>query len=177
MSLGLSDSRPEEMYRGVGGWLLFFIVVLVVIVPLLTLGGAVASYREARPYAETLPTLYFVTIADALISVTLAAFGAYAGLLLWKIAPKAVETTKLYLVVRLVYAVLVAAVTGLLVASTGEVPAESRGAVYGSLAISAVRTLVHVGVWYAYLNNSKRVQATYGHQADVAAPPPPPKFT
>jgi Protein of unknown function (DUF2569) len=145
-------------YRGVGGWLLFFILSLTVFTPLL---HAYIIYSEKQSYQVTPSPLFFNLLAiDWFMRGILIVFGLYAGIELWQMKPKAVQIAKAYLVAIFMQQLVLLAV-GIWIASK---VAPSPDLI-GSLIIQPLRSFFYAVIWYLYLVKSKRVAATYGTQA------------
>src|SRR5436309_10818333 len=88
-----STGRRRE--GGVGGWLLYFCLVLTVGVPLKVVAGLGESYSVA--FTRRDPALVgFITILGV-FQIGLAAFSIYAGVRLWRVRPGAVATAKRFL--------------------------------------------------------------------------------
>ena len=154
------DARPDTGSTqgpvGVRGWLLFFCLSLTVFSPLLTVVNLVSAYWQTSPLFDRFPGLQVITLLDALLSVGLTAFSIHAGVSLWKRRPGAVRTTKRYLVTLLAYT----AVSCVLPFLAG-LPRGTHAAMLAEVAKGLVRSLVFFGVWYSYLNKSRRVRNTF----------------
>jgi hypothetical protein len=123
-------------YRGVRGWLLFFCVCLVVVRPAVGLFTSVALAAAGE-------------LAAAVVIFAITALGVYVGVGLWRVVPGAVERTKGFL-----WATLPAEVAVLFFT-------HQRYAFDGGDLREALSVLLFFGLWYSYLESSKRVQNTY----------------
>lgn len=130
---------------GVGGWLFVLVACLVFLVPL---GAALALTRGAAELfvahsikINTSPAVLLMWIGG----LALAAFGFYAGMLLWKKRPRAVAVTKSFLLSWLLFGVVSALLQHRSLANYSWEVAE----------------LFWFCVWYSYLVLSKRVANTY----------------
>lgn len=146
-----------DKYKGVKGWLLLFCVGLTVFMPAVTFFNLYSGYKDSTGVISAYPGLKTLVYADALLSVALAVLGFYAGLLLWKVKPKAVKTAKLYLIALLVYSGIT-----LLLPYTVGLSEEMSGQLIKIISVSSARTVIYVIIWFLYLSKSKRVKATYG---------------
>jgi hypothetical protein len=146
----------EPKFKEVGGWLLFFCLTLTVFSPLSTIITLVSAYSGSSRVADRFPGLMVVTDIDMFLSFGLMAFSVYAGVSLWRVMPAAVRTAKRYLLCLLAYAV----VATILPFMAG-LPSYVNEAMIERVFIGAFRTVVYVAIWYAYLNNSTRVKATF----------------
>jgi len=93
---------------------------------------------------------------DGLLNLVLMGLSIRAGIALWTVKPGAVKTAKNYLLIFLAYtgiSVLLPFMAGL--------PTEVNDAMAPAIIESVFHALIFFGVWYSYLNKSKRVKATY----------------
>lgn len=150
------DVAIPPRYQGVGGWLLLFCLGLTIFTPLLTLVMLAVSFNSASSLAGQYPGLMRVTLADSVLSAGLCAFSIYAGVQLWKIRPNAVRTAKRYLLASLLYSFVAAALPFF-----AGLPSMADDELAGQAVMTVVRGLLYYGVWYSYLERSKRVEATY----------------
>lgn len=164
----MNNDTANGQLKGVGGWLLFFIVTLTIIRPLVVVVGLIANWVILSDVVDSLPGLIGASVFDSVLVVALAGYGIYAGVKLWTIQPGAVRTAKIFLALTLAY------VFGspLLYAA-----ADLPGVGYDVLMVESVKeivqALIYFGVWFSYLNVSRRVQATYGAAAAAPAQPTP----
>lgn len=146
----------EPQYQGVGGWLLFLCVSLTILAPLFTVIVFAAGYREASEYFDEFPGLQVITVIDLFLSLGLMAFSIYAGTGLWSIRPGAVRVAKQYLLCYLGYRVIAA-----ILPFMAGLPAEANGVILEEVFGDLFRGVIYFAIWYSYLNQSKRVNATY----------------
>lgn len=86
--------------RGVGGWLLFFILTMVLFGPVVYIGSFLRSSPHTmevfaagrHPYAHYL--FYFV---ERVVGLSLRGYGIFAGIQLWKTRPGAMLHAKRFL--------------------------------------------------------------------------------
>jgi hypothetical protein len=143
-------------YQGVGGWLLLLCIVLTIISPLVTLVSLVSGYNASSQYFHQFPGLVTLNIVDIILSVSLMAFSVYAGVGLWTLRPGAVAMAKRYLWFFLGYHVIV-----MFLPFMAGLPAAANNVMLAEVAKDMLRGFVYFVVWYAYLNKSERVKATY----------------
>jgi hypothetical protein len=156
-----STANKNDPLRGFGGWLILLILILVVLLPLSTILNVAATATQVPTIwltdplgsAEVAgPTVYWVLI-DMAVGVALACCGIYAGIKLLKIKPGAVRTAKTFLIVVFGYNFAEFVLT---------LVAEHRGNTKMDDAVTAeLRNVVFALFWWAYLETSKRVAATY----------------
>ncbi|MBZ5532172.1 MAG: hypothetical protein LAO20_12135 [Acidobacteriia bacterium] len=144
----LVEQRPiDPKLKGVGGWLLFFCVVITILTPL----GAV---RELA-----LDDLFST---ENLVVVVVAVFGLVVGLIVWSAQRLAIPLLRAYFIFMAIIAVL--GVVGAVVEMQG-VKAEPGSTVDGNSMVAFVasfRSLIFVLIWGTYFHKSERVRATFG---------------
>ncbi|QPF75024.1 DUF2569 family protein [Roseateles sp. DAIF2] len=148
--------NPTFAPRGVRGWLLLLCLMFVLIGPLLSLGLMWHSYQELAPIAASAASAgsrIALWLALALMAGAIA-YGIHAGLALWRLRPGAVRTAKRALLLGLAADIVL---TLLEVLAAGPV----AGRLLPRLEIALLPSLLFFTLAYAYLNRSRRVQATY----------------
>jgi hypothetical protein len=154
----MTDSNNEQLehYKSVGGWLLLLCFALAIGSPLRTLYNLITSYNETSQYFDQFPGLQNLLYIDGFLSVLLMGLSIRAGIALWNIKHGAVKIAKNYFLIFLGYsfiAVFLPFIAGL--------PSEANDAMIPEVAKGAIQSLFFFGIWYWYLNVSKRVKATY----------------
>ena len=145
-----------QKYKGIGGWLLLFCLILTVFSLIGTLFSIVTTYLEVSKYFAQFPRLLTVTVIDIFLSLSFMTYSIYAGIRLWRIRPRAVHTAKQYILFSLVY-VLIASLLSFMAGFPSSV---NETLVIGG-AKSMFKGIIFVVTWYSYLNKSQRVRATY----------------
>ena len=140
------SETPARRYEGVAGWLALFVFGLIVGFP----GSVLVEVVRMADKDTTTAAI------SALIGMPLACFSIYAGMRLWRIKPDAVKAAKRFLLTYLSMNLVAAAVAAVLAFSSSEWAEPLADAT-----TSPLPSLVYVGIWYSYLNRSKRVAATY----------------
>ncbi len=143
--IAFTDRRS---HTGVDGWLLFLLAWLCLFSPLVLVAFLLQVFVFHEENLISAGSSFAVSIRLA-IAFALTCYGIYAGVSLNTIAPNAVAITKRYLAAYGVALVILA------IAERG-----SGGKFYGIL-----EGLVWVLLWYAYLERSKRIAATYPQAA------------
>jgi hypothetical protein len=152
-----TESAPVgSELRGVRGWLLFLCVVLTVLSPLRGIVLLSQSYTESAPYFEVIPGLKTLVFIDLPLSLIVIALSIHAGVSLWTIRPKAVQTAKRYLYLYLGYQALASALP-----FTVGLPSEANQELATEVAKGLPQGVLFAAIWLTYLKKSSRVQATY----------------
>ena len=150
-----SGPRSDFEFRGVRGWLLALCLMLTVIGPAIAVWLMVIEYTSAEPLFRESPGRQAAALGSLLLSGCSVVFGAYAGLRLWLVLPNAVRTAKY----ALLFGLAVDIVTTAFEAAAAQVPSDR---LLFQVEISLLPTLIFFTVCFTYLNQSKRVYATYG---------------
>ncbi len=163
-----ASSPPDVRYKGVRGWLLFLCVNLTILGPI---GNAMiisASFAEATVVSKRYPSyLPIEIIGDVLVLAVNIVYSIYVGIRLWRVRPNAVDSAKNFLILAGVVAIVNMLL--LLLAGFSE---EVLSAVMALSLPELGPNLAIIGLWYRYLNRSKRVRATFGlAQGPVAIRP------
>jgi hypothetical protein len=149
------EANPTP-YKGVGGWLLFFCIVLTIIGPLVGIFNLASGFATCYPLLERFPALILLLLVDTILSLALIAFGIVTGIMLWRVLPNARKIAKIYLWSSLGYAVIATIlpfVVGL--------PQETYKAMLPEVIGTLFKGMIFFGIWFSYLCTSKRVKATY----------------
>jgi hypothetical protein len=149
----------------VGGWLAFFIAALLAIGPIITIPSLLREFHLLEARSALSEGRFLVIAFDFAATIFLRLFGVYAGVKLWKLAPRAVHIAKRYLLSCGVYW------TGVLSLTTAT---SVMGLISGAEAWRHVEHtalgLFSVALWYSYFEMSDRVAATYPHSQVTAKP-------
>lgn len=147
---------------GVGGWLLFFVLTMVLFGPATHIVLFLRSYHhtievEARLTHRYLHYLFY--IVEQLVDFALYGYGIFAGIQLWKIRPAALMHAKRFLLLLVLYhlADFAIALNFALVLD----PPGTVGTFLPHAAFRELRNFVYPVVWYSYLLQSKRVRNTF----------------
>jgi len=154
------DKQPKEV-KGIGGWLLFFSISLIILTPLYTLKGLM-DYGEATKLFNQLPEFKTIVVIDLVISIPLMLFSIFTGVMLLQLRKNAVKIAKIYLLVMLAYSIISAImpfVVGL--------PSKITQTIFSDIVKDFVRSLGYFVIWYSYLNVSKRVKNTFTTRSQV----------
>jgi len=145
----MSDLKQSEK-SGVGGWLLLLCCTLTIFSPLKTLYYLNSSYNGIAPLFDLHPSLKNLFNIDAFLSIILMILSMRAGFALWEIKQNAVKIAKNYFWIFMVYSVV-----ALFLPLIAGLPVDVNDA------IGFAQSLIYIGIWYSYLDVSKRVKATY----------------
>ena len=140
---------------GVGGWLLFFCLQLLLLGPLVVGFQLLTDFRAAWSHDGN-PAHAGMIAVDAAVRLAMIVLGVVTGVLLVVRARGAVRFTCGYLVAAsLAYWLLVA------LPYLFPLPSEVRSRVVGLFVLRAGLTIPGTIVWLLYFRHSKRVQVTY----------------
>jgi hypothetical protein len=154
---------PDVKYKGVRGWLLFLCLMLTVIGPVISAWLMTNEYAAFAPYFAGARGLQAAVLISLLITACSVAFGVYAGLRMWLIRPKAVNTAKH----ALLFGLAADIVTTTTEVAAGQVAAGNDRLLY-QIDVGLIPSLICFTLCFAYLNRSKRVYATYeSHRTDA----------
>ena len=136
----------KEELKGICGWLLFFIITLVFVTPLSILYYLSSDYYIIDGQFDN---------GLALISVGFAVWAVIVGISLWRKSPQAVIRTKEFLITYLAFAI-VSMIVGIIFIS--DLLADD---IFIEDSVNLIRYIVYFGIWFSYLNVSKRVKNTF----------------
>ncbi|MDX2042845.1 MAG: DUF2569 family protein [Acidobacteriota bacterium] len=144
-------ARQEDNLKGVKGWLLVFCIILTVISPVITIFGVVVGWRAASPLFDKVPGLDGLILLDSLLNLGIAGLAIFVGVRLWSVKPSADKTAKSFLVAL----PIIRAVMFMIVLFS-----DVRGLGFAAF-MALFQASVFAMIWHAYLDRSKRVQATF----------------
>jgi zinc-ribbon domain len=127
--------------RGVGGWLLFFCVILTVLGPIAFVSDISGEH-------------FFLSVLRGLITI----FAVVVGINLWSVSERALGLLRAYFAVAAVYGLLLLAVT---LFSAFARPEQNLLESIGRPSFRLLK-LAFLAAWYAYFHSSRRVRSTYG---------------
>lgn len=150
------NNQELKINKGVGGWLLLLCFALTIGSPLRTLFILMSSYNETSQFFQQFPGLQKLLYIDGFLSVFLMALSVRAGISLWRVKPGAVKIAKNYFLIFLSYTII-----ALFLPTIVGLPSEFNDAMAPEVFKGALQSFFFFGIWYWYLNVSKRVKATY----------------
>ncbi len=149
------DFTKAEL-KGVGGWLLFFVIGQLALRPMLFFASLLTS-TPRTDIAERFPATAKIITIEATIQIALLVGGVIVGLALLKTGVKwPVLLTKIYLVVNAMLNLSLAVVY-----FGADLPEKARTSLIAKGIISGVAVSIVCLLWFLYFTRSKRVQATY----------------
>lgn len=152
----INDAPIDFRYKGVGGWLMLFIISLVFLSPLGMCSSLGQYDYEWSRFYTTYPFLKAINSINQVVGFGMICFSVYAGVNLWKVRPNAVHITKTYLIVSAISSIMLTCLPLL-----AGLPERANTAILQALPIEIIKLLVYPTIWYLYLSKSKRVAATY----------------
>ncbi|MBA7708183.1 hypothetical protein ES703_117075 [subsurface metagenome] len=146
----------EKVKKGVGGWLLLFIIYLTIGTPLVNFPDILGLLDFIFSYQLSIGSIIF-HIIEIISIIGLVCFSIYAGVSLWRVKPNAVKLAKIFLTTALVYSVISTIIIYFVYP-----PIEPSLEEYFVAAISRIALrIVIFAIWFSYLTKSKRVKATF----------------
>jgi hypothetical protein len=155
----IADSQPEvrtAQVKGVGGWLLFFVIAQLVLRPMLFIANLLTSTARVG-VADKYPATARIITIEAAIQIALLVGGIIVGVTLLKTGVSwPVFLAKIYLVANAVLNLALAVVY-----LGSDLPEFARTSLIVKGIISGVVVAIVCLLWFLYFTKSKRVQATY----------------
>ncbi len=145
--------------RGVGGWLLFFIIGAGILRPLYYVGNTLESDRHAIDILQSrFPRTVTLLYGEIVANVALVILGIAVALMLWRIhKPISVTLAKIFLIANAVLPIL----DILLVHFYTDLPPQVVSDVESRVIIQTIATVIISLLWFSYFLKSERVRATY----------------
>jgi len=151
--------------RGVKGWLLLLCIHLVIINPaayVLVLGINFDQFTGVNGFSwdfffgRRIRGMEAFVMVSTYTDIVMLVFSIFAGIRLWRLKPRSVESVTTYFLV----AVVVSLATLGLPYLTG-LPNRAADSVFKVVLIAFVRTALIAAIWLTYLSKSKPVKETY----------------
>lgn len=142
------EEAVAQRYRGIRGWLIVFILMVAIGALIRLLTGIAGLMQSQNVLALVLTTP----------SVLIALYGFVAVVLLLRKKPSAPSHAARWMIANFVYALIVAVIVWALTHDTS--------------GFMVLPSAIGVLLWLAYLENSKRVAATYGKTSKKSANKP-----
>jgi hypothetical protein len=155
-AMAQTDVTYKVEVKGVGGWLLFFVIGQLALRPMLFFASLLTSTPRAG-VAERFPATARIITIEATIQIALLIGGVIVGLALLKTGVKwPVLLTKIYLVANALLNLALAVVY-----FGTDLPEFTRTSLIAKGIITGVLVSIVCFLWFMYFIRSKRVQATY----------------
>lgn len=150
------NTQARVKYKGVRGWLLLLCLILTVFSPLGNVVLMAIGFNGVTSYLKQFPGLLTPLVIDTMLRAGLIGFSIYAGMSLWRIRPNAVNIAKAFLCTFLCITIL-----SVFLPLLAGLSAELCGAMIKEGFKQLAGPFCFYWMWNSYLNNSKRVTATY----------------
>jgi len=155
-AMAQTDVTYKVEVKGVGGWLLFFVIGQLALRPMLFFASLLTSTPRAG-VAERFPATARIITIEATIQIALLIGGVIVGLALLKTGVSwPVLLTKIYLVANALLNLALAVVY-----FGTDLPEFTRTSLIAKGIITGVLVSIVCFLWFMYFIRSKRVQATY----------------
>jgi hypothetical protein len=148
-------NRSGAELRGIRGWLLVLWVYLLLFEPLRALLTLFALWQGAGS-----PALQNALLFGAVLQTAIGAFSLYTAVALLRLRPNALSTAKIFFVIMLTLGVLGLGMVVLGIVSSSSDP-RIGSMVRGPAVFTAVTQILIAGAWLVYLEQSRRVRATF----------------
>lgn len=155
MSAEHTVNRDGHELKGIGGWLLVLVAYLFLFEPLRAVAVLLALWSNSGSAA-----LQNVFLIGAIVQTAIAAFSLYTGIALLRLQSNAVSVAKIYFVVMLTLGLLQLGLV-ILGAVLTFYDTAIRDMARAPAAIASVIQVLISGAWLIYLEQSKRVRATF----------------
>lgn len=160
MAQSISDAASAASHgnplKGVKGWLLVLCIILTVVSPAITVYSVAVSWQATSPLFEKVPGLAGLIMLDSLLNLGIAGFAVYVGVRLWSAKPGADKTAMSFMVALPILRALMFMIV---------LFSDVRGLGFAAF-MALFQASVFAMVWHAYLDRSKRVQATFAPAFD-----------
>ena len=145
--------------KGVGGWLVFFCVVLTILAPLHFIGQFSITWEEAQPAFAQFPNIQTAIIWENAGSIALLIYGFFVGCMIWRGNPDGRKIAKKFLLVQLFGFI---GIEFIAIVIMGDLPFQVVASVFGAAIGAILANLFWFLIWWFYFKKSIRVRNTYG---------------
>jgi len=155
--------KNEENLSGIGGWLLFFCIVITIFNPLRTAYQLIEEYAAIEGLTADFPFLNDLVYTETVFSVLLALISIFVGIKIWS-----VNKTKITIVsVRMWLAILFAALIAIPLILEFIIYAtfNQNGYLYTFSWLTILGNAIYAIIWWQYFKRSVRVKNTFSENA------------
>jgi hypothetical protein len=145
------EENPK--YKGIGGWLLLFCIVLTIITPILSASQIVSGYVNT-PITNS--TVKAALIIESGIGGLLHFYGFVTGCIVWSGNKNGAVYAKRFLIINIIGFFAIATSVALLFDSP-----EARHKVIGSYILLIPKEIAFFTIWWFYFKYSKRIKFLY----------------
>src|SRR2546421_12799657 len=145
--------------RGVGGWLLFFMISVGILRPLYSLKELFGSDSvDVSRLATMYPQTATIINGERIVFSGLVIFGIVVAIMLWKVhTPISVTLAKIFLISN----AAIACLDVLVVHNYTDLPPQLVSMVESRVITPMIVTIILSALWFFYFLKSERVRATY----------------
>jgi hypothetical protein len=140
-------------YKGVGGWLLVFCIIIAVITPILSASQIISGHALA---GEMEKSHKIASIIESSLSALLHLYGCATGIIIWAGSKNGLKLAKLFLLINILGFFVIGITTAMICQD-----AEARHKIIGGYIILIPKEIIFFVVWWFYFKKSKRVKAFY----------------
>lgn len=146
----ISESKPQNNYESVGGWLLLLCISLTIISPIRVIYQSSINFMIISSFLNDFdPEVKTIVFLEIFVGIAITIYSIITGVFLWQIKANAVKFAKTFFVVFLAYVILAAIVSYIYTPESIDYIKNTIG------------NLLYFSIWYTYLVKSKRVKLTY----------------
>jgi hypothetical protein len=146
-------AEAPNKYKGVGGWLLVFCIIIAVITPILSASEIISGHALA---GEMEKSHKIASIVESSLSGLLHLYGCATGIIIWAGSKNGLKLAKRFLAINLL-GFFVIGITAAIICQD----AEARHKIIGGFIILTPKEIIFFVIWWLYFNKSKRVKALY----------------
>lgn len=154
--------------KGIGGWLLFFSISLMIIGPASSWGNMLSDWKMVQPLFVEHPRLKHAVLLENVGFSFLLVYGFVVGCVICSGSPKGRSAARQFLLVRIIGAAVIELSAFFL---TRELPTEFGSAFASGLVTVGTRELGIFCIWWLYFKLSSRVKNTYGPESGAVSQP------
>jgi len=145
------EENPK--YKGIGGWLLLFCIVLTIITPILSVSQIISGHVNAGGMTPAVKT---ATIIESVGAVLLHFYGFVTGCIVWSGNKNGAVYAKRFLIINIIGFFAIATSVALLFDSP-----EARHKAIGSYILLIPKEIAFFTIWWFYFKYSKRIKFLY----------------
>jgi len=149
-------TTPKSQLKGIGGWLLFFCIILTILTPVVILGVIGATSTLSDSIQDRFPAYVRLITIGQIINFGFFFYCLYVGIALWQTKKGAVSKVQMFLIAYACFALLRAVMPYL-----GDLSGDIKTRLVNIYGLNAIRVFFFSLIWHQYLARSVRVKNTF----------------